>query len=442
MKRRSFLGATIGTAAIAPGITGCSVGQEQSTGSSLPEKRVTYPDGTLAGKTLEQLYEQYRYDLFDDFLAFFDRYIVDTEYGGFICSTDHDGSHITTDKNATTMGRGIWCYSFLYNNIAKEDKYLDIASKAVEFIIRHRPAGDNYWPTDYTREGEVKNSRGSLPGDCYIGEGLSEYAKATGEKKYMDMAKETMYKALKQYDSPDFRDSASPYPGARNLWYWMLFMWFCTNTLKHESDPELEKLVARCVDAIMNHHQNPKFDLMNNVINHDLSFSQDPKYSELAGCGHATEALWMIMYEAERTKDKKLFETAAERFRRHVEVSQDDVYGGVFNDLTNVDENIWQLDKILWAEVFVLIGSLFVIEHTGAQWAKDMFSKQFIYVQDKFPLKQYGYSLWADYADRKVTFVPHATRKDIYHHPRHLMLNYLSVERMIKRNGKISGIFG
>jgi hypothetical protein len=32
-------------------------------------------------------------------------------------------------------------------------------------------------------------------------------------------------------------------------------------------------------------------------------------------------------------------------------------------------------------------------------------------------------------------------RVENYHHPRHLMLNILSVERMIKHGGKISGLF-
>lgn len=243
------------------------------------------------------------------------------------------------------------------------------------------------------------------------------------------------------YDRPDFQDGASPYPGARNLWYWMLFMWFGTNILKYETDPELEKRTARCISAIMDHHQNPKFDLMNNVIDHDLSRSEDPKYSECAGCGHATEATWMIMYEAVRKKDRALFDLAAERFRRHALVSKDDVYGGYFNDCNNVDENRWQLSKITWANTFILINSLYIIEHTGAQWAKDIFSDQFNYIQGKYPLKKYGFHMWEGNTDRKFTHVPHVMRKAIYHHQRHLMLNLLSLERMIARGGRVSGIF-
>jgi len=258
----------------------------------------------------------------------------------------------------------------------------------------------------------------------------------------MDIAKETLFKCMRHYDSPDFTDSSTPFPGARNLWYWMLLMWFGTCTLKKGPDSELEKLVVRCQDAILNHHQNPKFDLMNNYINHDLSRSSDPKHSELAACGHATEATWMIMYEAVRTKNKKLFDLASERFKRHAIVSKDDVYGGYYNDCSNVDENIWELVKISWAQAFILINSLYIVENTGAQWAKDMFIDQFNWVQEKLPLKKYGFALWMEPRDRFVTFTPHSSRRDNYHHPRHLMLNCASLRRMTERGGKVSNIFG
>ena len=101
-----------------------------------------------------------------------------------------------------------------------------------------------------------------------------------------------------------------------------------------------------------------------------------------------------------------------------------------------MNENIWKVDKALWAQEEVLIGSLFVMEHTGAQWAKDMFEKTWDYVIDKYPLKQYGFPMWILYADRKVAFERHTESVGNFHHPRHLMLNILSLERMIegKRN--------
>jgi len=419
MKRRSFFEAALGTAALASGVTGCA---ERETGvKEGGVEKGTADIGMIGSKSLEQLKEQYEYDLFDDFVYFFDKYIVDHELGGFMCNANHDGTLNSTEKRTWYLGRGSWCFSFLYNNLAKEDRYLDIASKAVKLILKHRPSGDDYWPGVLSKEGEVIDPKGGLAGDCYIAEGLAEYAKATGEKKYMELAKETMDKCWRIYDRPDFQDGASPYPGARNLWYWMLFMWFGTCMSDFEPDSGLEKRTAYCVDAIMR--------------------SEDPKYSELAGCGHATEALWMIMYEAVRKRDKALFDLAAERFRRHVRVSWDDVYGGVFNDCYNVDENIWQLKKIHWAQVFVLMGSLSVIEHTNSEWAKEWFDRQNTWIRENFTLKPHGYHLWKATTDRKATFDPRSSRKDIYHHPRHLMLNLLCINRMLERGGKVSNVF-
>jgi mannose/cellobiose epimerase-like protein (N-acyl-D-glucosamine 2-epimerase family) len=223
----------------------------------------------------------------------------------------------------------------------------------------------------------------------------------------------------------------------------MLFMWFGTHWLKNKPDPVLEKAVDRCIDALLNFHDNPDFDLWNLVINHDLSrpAGEHIAHAKLAGCGHATEATWMILYEAVRRKNQKLFDQAAGVFRRHVDVSRDDVYGGVFNDLLDVDGNQWQLSKIFWAQAFVLIGALAVIEHEGLEWAKDMFAKQFDYVETRCRLNRWGYPLMIDNSDRKISELPKATRKDIYHHPRYLMLCLAALERMVSRGGRISRVF-
>jgi mannose/cellobiose epimerase-like protein (N-acyl-D-glucosamine 2-epimerase family) len=203
----------------------------------------------------------------------------------------------------------------------------------------------------------------------------------------------------------------------------------------------LETDAARSVTAVMDAHFNPDFRLTNEILNHDMSRPPEP-VSQLVYTGHAIETLWMILYEAARRKDAKLFTTAAERFRRHVEVAWDDVYGGVFAGLLNVDAYTWEINKVLWAQEEVLIGSLFIYEHTGVQWAKEMFDRMHAYVMEKYPLKKNGYHLWINSADRKVTYEPHYNRAENFHHPRHLMLNLLALDRMIKRGGKPSRMFG
>ena len=142
------------------------------------------------------------------------------------------------------------------------------------------------------------------------------------------------------------------------------------------------------------------------------------------------------MKEAERLRDNRLFDKLAGWFRRHVEVAWDDVYGGVFRNLQHVEKNTWLLDKVLWAQEEVLIGCMMIIERSGAAWAREMFDRAYQHVSANYPLKHRGSPLWIYASDRRVTFEAFSRfpkRVENYHHPRHLMLNLLSLERMIKK---------
>jgi len=204
--------------------------------------------------------------------------------------------------------------------------------------------------------------------------------------------------------------------------------------LEMRPDQNIEAVAARCVDAVVNHHYNADFGLINELINHDLSRPTN-EYAQLVYTGHCIENLWMLMLEATRRRDEKLFDKFAAWFKRHVEVAWDDVYGGVFRDLQNVDRNVWLVDKVLWAQEEVLIGSLLVVERRGYDWAVELFRRTNSYVREKYPLKKYGSPLWMYASDRKASyevFLKMPKRVENFHHPRHLMLNLLRLERMLQ----------
>jgi len=472
MRRREFLGTSLGAAVSFVGATSCRFETRRLTrarptlrmstrdAGTMAERSVT-SGGNLGGLTLEELREQYRYDLFDDFLPFMDKYVIDHELGGFMCNTDRDGTNLSTKKNSWYMGRGVWVYSFLYNELTRKKEHLEVARKAVEFLLRDPPKGDNFWPAEYTKEGTPILAKGQyiggnyIPvskevyGDLFIANGFAEYGRAAGDDSYWSMAKNIMFKCIRIYDRSDYAPNAPKVylgpdapalAGARLLGVWMLLLRLGSQMLNHKHDAEIEAVVRRCIDAIFNHHYNPEYDLINEVLHHDMSRPAN-EYAGLVYTGHGIETMWMVLYEAYRQKDSELFHRAARLFRRNLDVAWDDVYGGFFRGVKNVDENTWILDKALWVQEEALIGLLFIVEHTGAQWAKDWFAKAFTYVHEHFPLKEHGYALWDFWPDRNVTFVKHYPRIGNFHHPRHLMLNLLSLERMIQRRGKVSGLF-
>jgi mannose/cellobiose epimerase-like protein (N-acyl-D-glucosamine 2-epimerase family) len=515
MKRRAFLGTSIGTGVAAAGLAGCG---KASTSSP---NRVTGPDGKLAGKTLEELREEHRYWLFDDFLPFMDKFVIDHQLGGFMCTVDRDGTQLSSDKRTWYEGRGAWVYSYLYNKIKQDPKYLEVAKKSVEFIEKQNPLGKDLMPVGYTKEGKPLQDAPDpiFYGDVFVASGFQEYSKIKGNEKYWDMAKQILLKCVDIYDNrPGYGDlppgpgrymaraaaaqggqgaggrggagagqrqgggrggrggtqgaragaqgaagertaaAARPQRGAmqavpadenmpgverpRVCGHWMVLLNCAQQMLENRDDAEVAAIASRSAKAVMDNHYNPDYGLINENLNHDLSRVKSDNYGQVC-IGHGPETLWMILYDAVRTKDKELFERAAGYLERSADIFWDDVYGGLFAGLDNVEQNIWSVgQKSEWLQAEVLIGTLCVVEHTGAQWAKDWYEKLHTFVMNKLPLKQYGFPLWIAYADRKFTFVKNYNRCEHFHHPRLLMQNMLALDRMIKRGGKTSGLFG
>src|SRR6185312_8055654 len=73
-------------------------------------------------------YAQFQHDLFDDFLPFFEHYVIDPEYGGFLCSARPDGERVSDEKRTWYEGRGIWVFAYLFNNICREQKYRGVTA--------------------------------------------------------------------------------------------------------------------------------------------------------------------------------------------------------------------------------------------------------------------------------------------------------------------------
>ena len=399
--------------------------------------------GKISDLNLKQLRETYRAALLDKFIPNMNKYIVDHELGGFMCSVDIlTRKLVNTNKRAWFEGRGIWMYSFLYNNLDKNPQYLEIARKSKDFILKLLPSDGSYYISGFTKEGQpIGNAEGDIYGNLFVAEGLAEYSKASGERKYFDQAKDIMLKAVQRYDRPEFTyayKADKREPGPRILGHWMILLSLCTQMLRQRSDKEVRALADRCVDAIMNHHMNKDFRLLNEALSHDLSPLTDPVASQYADIGHGCETLAFVMNYAVLIKDKALFNKATAEFKRHVEVAWDDVYGGHFHALDNVATNTWQLNKLRWLQEEILIGAMILIEHSGDEWAIDRYAKTEAYIREKYVRPQFSFVI--DSGDRKME--KHTqVRAEHYHYPRQLMTGILAIDRILARGGKPSGIF-
>ena len=396
--------------------------------------------------SLQKLQDRYHSDLFDDFIPHMDQFVIDHQNGGFMCSVDiSNGKQVNSNKTAWFEGRGMWSYSFLYNHFGKNPKYLEIARKSKDFILKLQPKDNSFWTSSFDKEGNPLSGPGDIYSSLFVAEGLAEFAKASGEKHYFTLAKKIILSCLDRYDSPDYdyyvaylNPEAPKIPAPRVLGHWMVFLRAATQILEDGPDADIQKVADRCLDACLNHHLNPEYKLFNEVLNHDMSRPAN-SFKDFSYTGHGIETCWMLLFEAARRKDKDLFTRIADIFKRHVSVAHDHVYGGYFRALDHVGNNTWKVDKVLWLQEEVLIGSLFMAEHTGDNWAQECFKETLEYVQQKFDVS--GNLFWSSSGDRQLKEYA-KNRAEHYHHPRHLMLNLLAVNRMLKRNGQASNLFG
>ena len=403
----------------------------------------------LAGLTPTELQERYHRELFSGLLPFWAEHGIDQERGGFICSLDYDGTRISTEKQVWFQGRGIWVYSFLYNHFDRNPAYLEVARKTKEFVLEHAPQPDGWWAESLSETGEaLKPFGGDVYGMYFTAEGLQEYAVAAGDEQALETAKSLIHKLHAYISRPGFRMMGTGAPGVRAQGLWMVNLRIATQMLARAKDPRIEAIAEESVDAIVNRHYNPEIGLNNELLH--LNFSRVKGEENQSLLGHSIETLWMVMDEARRRGDQPLWQTCADRIHHHLDVGWDYVYGGLAH-MVDVDAGChkWPPEhpvgtklefrfvgeyhymKTVWALNEVLVATLKIYQRTRAAWAQKYFGMAQKTIDDKLAVRQYGTPGFMLFSDRKMQRVPHTARQDNYHPLRQLMLNLLTLKRMV-----------
>lgn len=383
----------------------------------------------LAGKTIAELLSEHKKYLFEDYIPFIEQYIYDKKYGGFKCNSTYFGENLNTTKRTWYDARGVWVYSYLYHNIVQKKEYLQIAEKTVSLLLSVNDDIEELWPWSYKEDGSHKTGgHPDIYGNLFVAEALSMYSVASENEEYWDISKKILVHCVQMYKEVSYKYTLeyTPDPSFPTadvvLGHWMIMLRVCTGLLRAKEDLEIKAIADRCVEALMESHYQPSSQLMLEILNRDM-LPVAGGISQFVYIGHAIESLWMVMDEARRRNDQKLFDTAAERFRRHVEVAWDDVYDGVFHCLDNVEMNKWNLNKVLWAHHEVMIGLMILIEEQQNLWAMDFYNKMYNFMKKKFVQESVPYRPWKIGGDRHMYITGVGTRIENYHHPRYLMFS-------------------
>ena len=122
-------------------------------------------------------------------LRFWSTKMVDHEHGGFYGRIDgHEVLHPEAEKGAILNARILWSFSAAYR-VLKKPEYLEMATRAKNYFVEHfidQEYGGVYWSVDY--QGQPLNTRKQFYAIGFALYGMSEYARATGDREALDYA--------------------------------------------------------------------------------------------------------------------------------------------------------------------------------------------------------------------------------------------------------------
>ena len=139
--------------------------------------------------TVSKLKAEMKNVLENNILRFWLDKMQDQENGGFYGRMDGQGLlHADAEKGAILNARILWAFSAAYR-VLKVPAYLDAATRAKDYIIDHfidTEYGGVYWSLDC--KGRPLDTKKQFYAIGFAIYGMSEYARATGDREALDCA--------------------------------------------------------------------------------------------------------------------------------------------------------------------------------------------------------------------------------------------------------------
>lgn len=132
----------------------------------------------------KQISSRYKRELLENCLPFWLENSQDKEFGGYYSCLNRDGSVYDTDKFIWLQGREVWMFAMLYNNVEKNQEWLDCAIQGAEFLKKY--GHDENWDFYFSlnREGRPLVQPYNIFSNTFACMGFAQLAKATGNEEY------------------------------------------------------------------------------------------------------------------------------------------------------------------------------------------------------------------------------------------------------------------
>ena len=360
----------------------------------------------MDAQRISDLIAVYRDGLLNDTMPFWQKHAPDTECGGFMTYLDADGSVVSTDKPLWVIGRITWLFSRLCNAVEPREEWLKWAAHGIDFLRKHGfdEDGRMFWAV--TRDGRPLRKRRYLFTETFGIIALAEYAKAAGDERARDEARNLYRLLLKYHGTPGLLEPKG-IPETRQLksHAMPMILLATTQVLRQvDDDPLYERTIDESLHEVLEHFLKPEFKMLLETVGPNGEFLDEPDGREVCP-GHAIETAWFIMEEARcRGGDKALIESALQILDWSLDAGWDPEFGGIFyfRDCKGKPNPKYEHDmKLWWPHNEAIYATLLAWRLTGDARYADWHERLHDWSYARFPDKENGE--WFGYLHRDGT---------------------------------------
>lgn len=379
--------------------------------------------------------------------------MTDHENGGFYGRIDGSGVlHPDAEKGAILNARILWAFSAAYRvlsgSAAEAPAYLDAATRAKDYFIDHfidHEYGGVYWSVDY--KGRPLDTKKQFYAIGFAIYGLSEYARATGDREALDYALQ-LYDCIEEHafdrehngyieactrewgEMADMRlsDLDANYPKSQNTHLHIIEPYTnllrCLKELRAQETCDyvpaigsvlpigitapmddiisVEASLRNLIDIFTDHILNPKTHHL------DLFFDKDwtRGAGRLESYGHDIECSWLLHEAALVLGDRKVLAKVEPIVREVAKASEKGLRsdGSMIHE-ANLDTGRVDDDLHWWVQAENVVGWFNIWQYFGDDEALDRAVRCWNYIKTQLIDHEGGEWFWSRHADGSLNTV-------------------------------------
>ncbi len=382
----------------------------------------------------------YHDELFLNVLPFWLKNSVDKVYGGIYTSLDRQGEIYSTDKSVWMQGRGAYMFSYLYNYYGANEEWLSYAKNCLDFIENHcidNADGRMYFTV--TKEGYPLRKRRYFFSETFYIIASAEYYKATGDKKYLDIAKkyfDFVYAIYLDGNNDPFKITEKTISATRKtkaLAGPMILLNVASIVRSADVDnvAKYDEITKKLVEDIKCFRREGS-DLLLEGVGINNEYMDELCTMRIVNPGHSIEAAWFMLLEGIYEDSQEIIDFAQKTFDAAYEFGWDKEYGGLsyFKDIEGKPVEAYEHDmKLWWPHNEAAIASIMLYKQTGDPKYYDIFEQVTEYAFEHFSDPKYGE--WFGYLRRDGKPTEPPCKGHIYKGPFHVLRMLALVDKCL-----------